>query len=161
MNRSHSRWKIFNLCSGSDLRDYPLYLISRRFIYERSATNIRDWSLAYSFKCKDTGNRYIYTLTYTYSEQMEGYRWTNWSKSNYLHHYCSFNKHSDKSIRVNFLPFKEVMSYRPTNRPTTTHDKLADKLVLLFVVPLKSNLSSLVGKRRRYASLLTDYLTYF
>ena len=47
----------------------------------------------------------------------------------------------------NFLPFKEVMSYRPTNRPTTPHDKLADKLFLLFVVPLKSNLSSLVGER--------------
>ena len=27
------------------------FFISRRFIYERSATNIRDWSLAYSFIC--------------------------------------------------------------------------------------------------------------
>ena len=39
---------------GSDLRDYPLYLISRRFIYERSATNIRDWLLAYSFMIRIT-----------------------------------------------------------------------------------------------------------
>ena len=29
------------------------YFISRRFIFERSATNIRDWSLAYSFICED------------------------------------------------------------------------------------------------------------
>ena len=28
----------------------------RRFIYERSATNIRDWSLAYSFTCKVVQN---------------------------------------------------------------------------------------------------------
>ena len=27
------------------------FFISRRFIYERSVTNIRDWSLAYSFIC--------------------------------------------------------------------------------------------------------------
>ena len=33
---------------GSDFKSYPVF-ISRRFIYERSDTNIRDWSQAYSF----------------------------------------------------------------------------------------------------------------
>ena len=36
----------------SDFKGYPVFfLISRRIIYERSANNIRDWSLAYSFIC--------------------------------------------------------------------------------------------------------------
>ena len=42
--------KKLNRLTGSDFRDYPLFFfISRRFINERSAANIRDWSLAYSF----------------------------------------------------------------------------------------------------------------
>ena len=35
---------------GSDFKGYPFFFISRRLIYERSATTIRDRSLAYSFK---------------------------------------------------------------------------------------------------------------
>ena len=59
LNRSPG---IYNRCSGSDLRGYPLYFTSQRFIYEwsvkyatiyeRSVINIRDWSLAYSFICR-------------------------------------------------------------------------------------------------------------
>ena len=37
----------------------------RRFIYERSATNIRDWSLAYSFKCAKLNNLY-FAIHHTY-----------------------------------------------------------------------------------------------
>ena len=35
---------------GSDFKGYRIF-ISRRFIYVGAATNIRDWSLAYSFIC--------------------------------------------------------------------------------------------------------------
>ena len=39
-----------------------MFFISRRFIYERSDTNIRDWSLAYSFLCAVVWSRSPLTL---------------------------------------------------------------------------------------------------
>ena len=37
--------------SGSDFRDFPLYSILQRFIYEMLDTIIREWLMAYSFIC--------------------------------------------------------------------------------------------------------------
>ena len=56
--------KLYNRCCGSSAICYVLFHDDsftrgqsnmQRFIYKRSATNIRDWSLAYSFTCKQHG----------------------------------------------------------------------------------------------------------
>ena len=44
------------------------FFISRGFIYERSDTNIRDWSMAYSFICTINFDQYLLTINQIVTE---------------------------------------------------------------------------------------------